>query len=545
MFSPLPFLVGLLLAAASLTPSLIPRDWMLQGLLAGASLASGYLVTQFLLAIWRVLDIPTLSRRPARIAHAIIAVPVLAVLVYCVARSDDWQNDIRTRMTMPPVEAMSTIKMILLALAVFLVLFGLGLAFQVLFNLIRLRLARYIPVRSANVLGLMLVVLIAVFLTRDAVVNNLFRVLDSAQVAAQHLMDPTHPPPAGDWQSGSGESLANWDLMGTPGRNYVLNGPNAAAISAFTGRPAKEPLRVYVGRAQDLQADERARIALEEMKRVGAFDRKVLVVVSPTGTGWMDPASFDVLEYMHDGDVATVAVQYSFLQSPMALIFETSSGPDQALALMRLVYDHWRKLPENRRPRLYLHGLSLGAWSSMQAFNPFQMMNAPVDGALWVGPPFPSALWQQANAARVPGSPYVLPEVDNGEVIRYASQFAPPERSGLPWGRLRILYLQHASDPITFYTPASLWRAPQWMREKPAPDVSPMLKFIPIVTQFQLAADMLIATSTPPGVGHLYDAEEYVDAWVAVTAPEGWTAADTERLKAHCGKNGLIGCKNG
>ena len=248
VFSALPLLVGLLLAAASLTPSLIPRDWIIQGGIAGASMASGYLATQFFMAIWRTLEIPMLPERWRNLAHAIIAVPVLGLLILCVSLSDDWQNDIRARMTMPPVEAMNTTKMILLALAVFVVLFLLGLAFQVLFDMLRGRLARYIPVRSANVLGLVLAVLVAVFLTRDGVVNNLFRLLDGSQVAAQHLMNPNHPPPTGDWQSGSENSLADWDLMGAPGRDHVLGGPDAAAISAFSGRPAKEPLRIYVGR---------------------------------------------------------------------------------------------------------------------------------------------------------------------------------------------------------------------------------------------------------------------------------------------------------
>src|SRR5690606_13303537 len=142
---------------------------------------------------------------------------------------------------------------------------------------------------------------------------------------------------------------------------------------------------------------------------------------------------------------------------------------------------------------------SLGAWSSMYAFNPFQMMNEPVSGAFWAGPPFPSTLWRQANDAREPGSRLVLPDVDDGEVIRYASQFASPDRSGRPWGRLRILFLQYASDPIVFYDPVSLWREPQWMREPLAPDVSPRLRFTPVVTQLQLAVDLLVSTSAPPG----------------------------------------------
>ena len=55
MFSVLPLLSGLLFAAASLTPSLIPRDWIMQGALAGVSMAAGYLATQFLLALWLVV----------------------------------------------------------------------------------------------------------------------------------------------------------------------------------------------------------------------------------------------------------------------------------------------------------------------------------------------------------------------------------------------------------------------------------------------------------------------------------------------------------
>ena len=88
MFSVLPLLSGLLFAAASLTPSLIPRDWIMQGALAGVSMAAGYLATQFLLALWRTLQIPVLAGRRATIAHAVVAVPVLAVLVRCVALAD-------------------------------------------------------------------------------------------------------------------------------------------------------------------------------------------------------------------------------------------------------------------------------------------------------------------------------------------------------------------------------------------------------------------------------------------------------------------------
>ena len=44
----------------------------------------------------------------------------------------------------------------------------------------------------------------------------------------------------------------------------------------------------------------------------------------------MDPGAVDPVEYMHNGDIATVSVQYSYLQSPLALILETNAGLEQA-----------------------------------------------------------------------------------------------------------------------------------------------------------------------------------------------------------------------
>src|SRR5690606_2949195 len=123
--------------------------------------------------------------------------------------------------------------------------------------------------------------------------------------------------------------------------------------------------------------------------------------------------------------------------------------------------------PEDERPRFYIHGLSLGAWSSMYGVDLFQLVNDPIDGALWAGPPFPSQLWNQAVAARDPGSTYVLPVLDDGEMVRFHSNHGGLDRDYDDWRGMRVVYLQYASDPIVFYEPASVWRRPEWMREPP------------------------------------------------------------------------------
>jgi uncharacterized membrane protein len=109
---------------------------------------------------------------------------------------------------------------------------------------------------------------------------------------------------------------------------------------------------------------------------------------------------------------------------------------------------------------------------------------------------------------------------------------------------MRIVFLQYPSDPIVFFDPLSTFRRPVWMREPPGEGVSPYLRFMPIVTQFQLALDMALSTTAPAGYGHSYYARDYIGPWVEVTAPEGWTAADTERLKAHCDNGFQVGCSN-
>ena len=217
------------------------------------------------------------------------------------------------------------------------------------------------------------------------------------------------------------------------------------------------------------------------------------------------------------------------------------SGLDQAKALITAVQAYWRRLPKDSRPRLYIHGLSLGAWSSMYGTDLFALLDDPINGAFWAGPPFPSTLWSGIVSQRSDDSAYVAPKIGDGRLVRFASH---KDDAGGPegWGGMRLVYLQYSSDPIVFYEPESLFRAPEWMKEPAAADVSPAMRFMPVVTQFQLAVDLALANTAPAGHGHAYYGPDYVGPWVAVTDPENWTPADTERLKAHCSAGFQMGC---
>jgi len=256
------------------------------------------------------------------------------------------------------------------------------------------------------------------------------------------------------------------------------------------------------------------------------------VLVMPVGTGWVDPAGIDTLEYLYAGDVASVAVQYSYLTSWLSLVIEPEYGTDTARALFETVYEYWTALPRDSRPRLYLHGLSLGALGSQASIQLYDILADPFQGALWVGPPFESETWKWATARRQAGTPQWLPRFGNGSSIRFTNQSNALDIPGATWGPVRIVFLQYASDPITFFEASSFYRAPEWMTGERGPDVSPDLVWQPVVTFLQLGLDMALAVTSPVGYGHVYAPRDYIDAWVAVTDPPGWDTQSIEALKA-------------
>lgn len=530
-FSGLGLLIGALLLAASLTPSLIPRAPALQGVLAGTCMAIGYLAGVVLEWLWRFLGLPLPRAQTVRIANWIAAAAAAAVVVSYLWRAAGWQNSIRVLMDMPPVTSSEPLLVGAVTGVVFLVLLLLGRGFVKVVDIAEHRAARIMPVRAARAIGLAIAVVLFTLLIDGVLIRSFLDFSDRSFAALDALIEPdTAPPPDGP---GSPQSLLSWEGLGRAGRNFVAGGPTRAEIAAFTGRPALAPIRVYAGLNTAETVEDRAQLALRELIRTGAFDRSVLVVVTPTGTGWMDPEATDTLEYLHGGDTALVAQQYSYLTSWISLLVEPGYAQETGRALFRAIYGYWTTLPKDARPRLYLHGLSLGAYGSEQSFRLHEVLADPFQGAVWSGPPFSTPGWRSATLERNPDSPEWLPRYGDGSAIRFSLQTGGLDIPGATWGPMRIAYLQHASDPVTFFSPDILWRKPDWMKAPVGPDVSPELRWYPVVTFLQIGLDMAIGLWVPMGYGHLFGPVQYIDGWREVTQPEGWTDADIARLKAY------------
>lgn len=530
---------GALLFAMSLTPSLLPRTAPVQAVLSGLCFAAGYAFGACVHWVWNYLELSWPREQAGRWLNTAIGLVCLILVLIAIGMTPHWQNTVRAAMGMGPIENTHLVLFLTLAILIATVLLLIGTALTTGVKIVARRLVRYVPNRVAFLSSLVIVGVVVGLIVDGVLLRTTLRAADNFFERLDGLAGQFGDPPSNPLRSGSAASLVPWESIGRDGRVYVASGPDKADLEDFLGAEALDPLRIFVGLRSAPTLEQRVQLAMDEMERVGAFERSVLVIAMPVGTGWVDPSGVDTLEYLLRGDVASVALQYSYLLSPLSLVVEPEYGIEAAQALFAAVYGHWRTLPEETRPRLYLYGLSLGAHTSQYSVHFFDLFDDPIDGALWVGPPFASPIWRWATANREPGSPRWRPQVGTGSSVRFANRGAQLLSADTDWGVLRVAFLQYPTDPVVFFDWSALYHAPEWMVGERGEGVSPALNWYPVVTLLQLGMDMALGMSAPVGFGHVYSMSDNIDAWRALIEPEGWDDVQIARLKAHLAEDSL------
>ena len=225
--------------------------------------------------------------------------------------------------------------------------------------------------------------------------------------------------PTSSMASGGPGSLVDFDDLGYQGRTFAAGAPTLEQLREFAPETdVVEPIRVYVGLDSADTLDERLQLAVDELRRTGAFDREVLVVATPTGTGWINPNAARTLEYMYGGNTAIVGVQYSFLPSWVAMLIDTHSAPELGEALFAAVHAAWAELPPDDRPLLVAFGESLGSFGGEAAFAAddvaasIDSIVSQADAALYVGPTRDNPIFGPVVDGRDAGSPDVAARVE-------------------------------------------------------------------------------------------------------------------------------------
>ena len=529
--------LGALFFCLSLTPSLLPRDWLFQGIIGGINAAIGYGIG----AVIGKHGHRFLHRRhwwprnPRILFWLKVATVVVSVVasVLMIIPAAAWQRQVSALMGIDGPSTLGYTRTFLIAIVVGAVLVAVSrIVLDTIKVIARFFIRRWhIHEEVALFIGTTIVAVLIITLVNGVLIRG-FIAGASAIFQPQNLstpdgiVEPTQPE-----KSGSPDSLASWDTLGYQGRIFVATGPHADELTRLNGRPAKEPIRIYAGLATADNDEQRTNIVLSEMHRTGAFNRKLLIIVPTTGTGWVDPTAARAVESMYNGDTAMVAMQYSYLPSWISFVADKQRSMDSGKRLIDAVQAQWAKLPPQQRPKLALYGESLGSMAGQAAFGFLPDIDKMgFSSVLWVGPPNASTLWHALMVRRDPGTPEVDPRYDNGRTVRFSEGDDIAAVAAPPWQGTRVLFLQHASDPVVWWSPDLLFERPAWLVEPPGRDRTASMSWYPIITFWQVGFDLTQAGGMPGGHGHNYG-NSVLDGWVAVAPPDGWTPADTERVR--------------
>ena len=521
---------ALLVGCLSFTPSLLPRGGIVQGLIWGITAAIGYGLGVLAAWIWRAFADRD-PRRPRRRSWLVFLICAAVLIVVSFGLGQYWQYEIRGLMGVTDYSIPLVIASPFVAAAAFCLFLLIGRALRGLFRWVANLLDRWIGRRAARAVGWILVAGLAYLVVSGLLLQGFVNLMNSAYSLRDTMTAEGIHQPTTSLRSGGPDSVIPWDTLGWQGRNFIGKGPSVADIEKFTGQPAMEPIRIYAGLASAPDAQARAALAVRDLERAGGFQRKYLLVVTTTGSGWVDPALVDTFEYLSGGDAATVALQYSYLPSWISYLVDQSKAQEAGRALFDAVYGAWAKLPQDQRPRLLVAGESLGSFGGEAAFTGENSMANLTSGALFAGPPNFNTLFREFTDHRDPGSPEVQPVYQDGRIVRFANDPTtgiPP--NGQPWEGSRILYMLHPSDPIVWWSPHLIFSKPDWISETAGTDVLHSMFWMPFVTFWQVTADLPFATGVPAGHGHKYTSE-YVDGFNAIMQPAGITSEELASLR--------------
>ena len=519
-------IAALAMYAVSVSPSLMARSWAWHAVASGILVACGYVagvvVQNVAQLVIRLTGLTISASAPVELGFRIGIGALFALWwLYALIQSYRRARKAAALVNMPGETFGEYLLGTAGAVVVSWMLLRIVGALNLLCRMLIASLDVHMPRPAAIVVGMAILFAIMFFLTSKVILRGgigFFR-RKAEQLnmrTARGIYQPFVPE-----RSASPASPVTWESVGGQGRVFLGRGPSRLDIAQVCGGEAMEPIRVYSGMPTGGSGIEQAAATVvAELHRTGAFDRAVILIAASTGSGWVDEWQVQPLEFLTRGNCATASLQYSYVPSALNWLTGLEPAQEASAALFAAVRAELDLMDEADRPALFVCGESLGAFASQSVFDSFEDVLARVDGALWVGTPAFTPMHAALTAARHKGSPEVAPVVHNARRVRFVNE--PSDlRTDLygrelgPWGFPRVVYAQHPSDPVVWWTNRLIWTQPDWLRERAGRDVSLNVEFTRFVTYIQVLADLPVAGTAPGGHGHTYH-EELIPLWRAI-----------------------------
>ena len=516
-------IAALAMYAVSVSPSLMARSWAWHAVASGILVACGYVagvvVQNVAQLVIRLTGLTISASEPVELGFRIGIGALFALWwIYAVVQSYRRARKAAALVNMPGETFGEYLLGTAGAVVVSWMLLRIVGALNGLCWMLIASLDAHMPRPAAIVVSMVILFAIMFFLTSKVILRGgigFFR-RKAEQLnmrTARGIYQPVVPE-----RSASPASSVTWESVGGQGRVFLGRGPSRLDIAQVCGGVAMEPIRVYSGMPTGgAGIEQAAATVVAELHRTGAFDRAVILIAASTGSGWVDEWQVQPLEFLTRGNCATASLQYSYVPSALNWLTGLEPAQEASAALFAAVRAELDLMDEADRPALFVCGESLGAFASQSVFESFEDVLARVDGALWVGTPAFTPMHAALTAARHKGSPEVAPVVNNGRRVRFVNE--PSDlRTDLygrelgPWGFPRVVYAQHPSDPVVWWTNKLIWTQPDWLRERAGRDVSLNVEFTRFATYIQVLADLPVAGTAPGGHGHTYH-EELIPLW--------------------------------
>ena len=516
-------IAALAMYAVSVSPSLMARSWAWHAVASGILVACGYVagvvVQNVAQLVIRLTGLTISASEPVELGFRIGIGALFALWwLYAVIQSYRRARKAAALVNMPGETFGEYLLGTAGAVVVSWMLLRIVGALNRLCWMIIASLDAHMPRPAAIVVSMVILFAIMFFLTSKVILRGgigfFRRKAEQLNMRTAHgIYQPVVPE-----RSASPASSVTWESVGGQGRVFLGRGPSRLDIAQVCGGEAMEPIRVYSGMPTGGSGIEQAAATVvAELHRTGAFDRAVILIAASTGSGWVDEWQVQPLEFLTRGNCATASLQYSYVPSVLNWLTGLEPAQEASAALFAAVRAELDLMDEADRPALFVCGESLGAFASQSVFESFEDVLARVDGALWVGTPAFTPMHAALTAARHKGSPEVAPVVHNARRVRFVNE--PSDlRTDLygrelgPWGFPRVVYAQHPSDPVVWWTNKLIWTQPDWLRERAGRDVSLNVEFTRFATYIQVLADLPVAGTAPGGHGHTYH-EELIPLW--------------------------------
>lgn len=302
-------------------------------------------------------------------------------------------------------------------------------------------------------------------------------------------------PPKSVHVSGGPGSEVNYSQISREGARFVHSVVTSPELDGFDR--GLEPIRVFVSVLNAPTIAARVDMAIRELQRTGAFERKYLLVQSPAGSGYANSTPVDVLELLSGGDCATVVVSYGLLPSFLSLSKVATAGETQRELLVAINMEIESRNRQGKSvPQLLLYGESLGAKVQQYAL-PLGLVDLDrfhISRALWVGTPggvSSDGFHQMCASDSI--------TVDRPEQI--------PDNFDA-----RVWFLEHDGDPVVRFRPDLSWTQPEWLSQTPrGRNIPESMTWKPGLTWATVLVDTVFATNVKPGDfqswGHDYRAD--------------------------------------